>query len=398
MLESRHLKIRENKDMTDCCCSTGRTVRRIRCRSDPSETEECRREFSSWRHDSTTRRRSREARRSNTTSTCTSSSGMLSLPLIFMLMFILMAWVPHKCHSFLAQHTFLSLSCTSTLSSRAVANIIKGTTSTARRPLTSCLDVASQQPIADFQSLTVKELRQLIKKDPRSKGLLSSLKRKQDLVSYLLQQQSLQEVQQSQQTTSIEPMLVQVVPDEDIIVSDAGKPSSPLPKLNGAVITSTNNDVDETSKTPLKMPPLNNGVHLLLDDDSDDSPSTENSPQQEETSGQPSANRARKNLLFEQILTRYPPLRELYNVNKDEAELEATRQHHNDHDNDNDNDNDIDNDNAAAAAGNTDIRQVYHPIFQSTNHVASADMDLIFVGTASCTPGVTEVSLAPLCA
>ena len=37
---------------------------------------------------------------------------------------------------------------------------------------------------------------------------------------------------------------------------------------------------------------------------------------------------------------------------------------------------------------NTDVRQQYHPIFQ--NRPDTADMDLAFVGTASCTPGTTR--------
>jgi hypothetical protein len=36
-----------------------------------------------------------------------------------------------------------------------------------------------------------------------------------------------------------------------------------------------------------------------------------------------------------------------------------------------------------------DIRQTYHPIFRFAN-TTSSDMDIVFVGTASCTPGVTR--------
>mgnify|MGYP005846355123 CR=1 FL=1 len=37
-----------------------------------------------------------------------------------------------------------------------------------------------------------------------------------------------------------------------------------------------------------------------------------------------------------------------------------------------------------------DVRQIYHPIFKSNHNVTSCDMDIVFVGTASCTPGVTR--------
>jgi hypothetical protein len=37
-----------------------------------------------------------------------------------------------------------------------------------------------------------------------------------------------------------------------------------------------------------------------------------------------------------------------------------------------------------------DIRQTYHPIFENDHAQLTGDMDLIFVGTASCTPGVSR--------
>jgi hypothetical protein len=39
--------------------------------------------------------------------------------------------------------------------------------------------------------------------------------------------------------------------------------------------------------------------------------------------------------------------------------------------------------------GEFDVRQTYHPIFTESVK-ASSDMDVVFVGTASCTPGVTR--------
>lgn len=40
--------------------------------------------------------------------------------------------------------------------------------------------------------------------------------------------------------------------------------------------------------------------------------------------------------------------------------------------------------------GEDDIRQTYHPIFENDPAQLTGDMDIIFVGTASCTPGVSR--------
>eukprot|EP00428_Durinskia_dybowskii_P086497 CAMPEP_0170443982 /NCGR_PEP_ID=MMETSP0117_2-20130122/48278_1 /TAXON_ID=400756 /ORGANISM="Durinskia baltica, Strain CSIRO CS-38" /LENGTH=625 /DNA_ID=CAMNT_0010704747 /DNA_START=350 /DNA_END=2227 /DNA_ORIENTATION=+ len=40
--------------------------------------------------------------------------------------------------------------------------------------------------------------------------------------------------------------------------------------------------------------------------------------------------------------------------------------------------------------GEDDIRQTYHPIFEKDHSQLTGDMDIIFVGTASCTPGVSR--------
>ena len=61
-----------------------------------------------------------------------------------------------------------------------------------------------------------------------------------------------------------------------------------------------------------------------------------------------------KDALFEKIYDLYPPLREQ----------------------------------ECFGIGESDIRQTYHPIFRDAK--VSSDMDLIFVGTASCSPGMTR--------
>lgn len=63
-----------------------------------------------------------------------------------------------------------------------------------------------------------------------------------------------------------------------------------------------------------------------------------------------------KDHLFEEVYLRYPPIR----------------------------------DQNCTDIGEDDVRQIYHPIFHQESMKASSDMDIIFVGTASCTPGITR--------
>jgi hypothetical protein len=140
-----------------------------------------------------------------------------------------------------------------------------------------------------LEQMTVKELRQLLKDAHlQERGLLSRLKRKQDLVDYL---------------------------------------SENLPQSNGV-----NGDTDTNGassppptkrihKKPLNMPPLE-----------DISP---------------------KDILFEQLYQKYPPLRNAVDTNSDEP----------------------------------DLRQLHHPMLKNAT---ASDMDIIFLGTASCTPGLTR--------
>lgn len=43
-----------------------------------------------------------------------------------------------------------------------------------------------------------------------------------------------------------------------------------------------------------------------------------------------------------------------------------------------------------SGVGEDDIRQKYHPIFEGDQNQQTGDMDIVFVGTASCTPGTTR--------
>jgi hypothetical protein len=154
---------------------------------------------------------------------------------------------------------------------------------------------------ASFSSLNVKELRQLVKESTPEKGLLSRLKKKQDLISYL--EENLQD----------------------------------LPSISRE--NSTQNQ--PTRRPALSMPP----IQLQPEDEPSDS---ETSPVRTAPKSSP------KDAIFEQVYQRYPPVR-------DDPHYTAPAE---------------------------DVRQLHHPIFR--NNKASSDMDIVFVGTASCTPGSTR--------
>ena len=174
------------------------------------------------------------------------------------------------------------------------------------RPASSCSLLSTVAPTA-LEQMTVKELRQLLKDSDlhQERGLLSRLKRKQDLVDYLSQH-------------------LPTDHDDADITSTIAETT-----VNGHTTPTPNNSVSpqRIHKTPLHMPPI-------VVEDSSLSP---------------------KDLLFEQLYERYPPLR--------------------DENDDKDNDTPV------------DVRQLYHPMLRNST---ASDMDIVFVGTASCTPGTTR--------
>lgn len=129
-----------------------------------------------------------------------------------------------------------------------------------------------------LSSLTVKELREHVKAKSNERGLLSKLKRKQDLIDFL-------------EANSVEEQT----------------------------------KVSKTRQRPLRMPSTE--VTRTL------------SP---------------KDAIFERVFKRYPPVRDL----------------------------------PLTSNVTTDVRQIYHPMLQNSN--VSSDMDVVFIGTASCTPSVTR--------
>jgi len=161
------------------------------------------------------------------------------------------------------------------------------------------LDVTSSSTL---EQMTIKELRQLLKDaNLQERGLLSRLKRKQDLVDYL-------SANMPQEETEMLPTSNDGINGDDASSSDTVQPIRRMRPL-----------------APLNMPPM-----------------------------EPVSSKA-KDVLFEQLYERYPPLR----LSK----------------------------NTSASEDNIDVRQIYHPMLQNASH---SDMDIVFVGTASCTPGTTR--------
>ena len=222
---------------------------------------------------------------------------------------------------------------------------------------------AADSSTTDFESLTVKELKELVKEGPQpvQRGLLSKLKRKQDLIDYLEQQQ-LQKEQQFN-GASRTPATISTLEDED---EDEDKDED---------ATSKSKSNSKANRMPLKMPSLDAETVDSLDNTNE---------QQEQPSSKQNGNLSRKDKIFEKVFERYPPIREEYEATlqaEAEAALAAAAAVQERDDDDDDQDEALPN----------DIRQRHHPIFQSIpSHLTSCDMDIVFVGTASCTPGTTR--------
>jgi hypothetical protein len=212
---------------------------------------------------------------------------------------------------------------------------------------------------ASLSSLTVKELRQMVKESTDERGVLSRLKKKQDLVDYLQEQPQSSEPVPDAQTTNGTPSISDGVQEEKIIdvplsdpVPQESTPATaqvedrrPMPQSNG-----------NSRKAPLRMPPLPleqnvNGAAATVDKEEISSDAAPLRPQSSPPILSP------KDAIFEKVYSLYPSLRNGPVTNSSASPLD-------------------------------DVRQLHHPIFQGNN--VSSDMDVVFIGTASCTPGMTR--------
>lgn len=211
-------------------------------------------------------------------------------------------------------------------------------------PLSSPLSV-------DLNRLTVKQLRDLIRgKLLNERGLFSRLKKKQDLIDFLNQQQLLPD------TTTITGK------DENGKDDTTGPPlSSPLP-TETQTSTSTSTLLDASTSLTKQQPTekvTRVGTMPKMDRTDTHSIPAVDGEETIVTNGNNNSNHnsmaSPKDVIFENIKAKYPPLRD-----------------ENFH---------------PAGDGDLDIRQQYHPML---NNSKLSDLDIIFVGTASCTPGVTR--------
>ncbi|VEU40260.1 unnamed protein product [Pseudo-nitzschia multistriata] len=227
---------------------------------------------------------------------------------------------------------------------------------------------------AELESMKVVDLKELIKDSGlNERGLFSRLKRKQDLVDFLVQAGS-----REQQTTTA------AAKEKSQIISDQPKEQQTQPK---------------TRRKPLGMPSKKSGARqdaatttTTANKQQDTGTASHNAVADEESLPLP---KSPLQVIYDRVHEQYPPLKYLSEGNN-------------------------------TLLGEQDIRQKYHPMLQHaakaitskrdknnkdqnddqdgksddgesetdddtyTKPALSGDMDLIFVGTASCTPSITR--------
>jgi hypothetical protein len=174
---------------------------------------------------------------------------------------------------------------------------------------------------ADLESMTVKDLRQLLKDSTLlERGDLSKLKRKKDLIDY------------------IELKLPNSSPADS-----ADEPDAPFEQPEAV----EEDEEEEEEHIPIEKP-------VVVAE-----PATILPPAKKiRTGGMPQLQdptTLNKEDMYEHVYRRYPPLRDENASN--------------------------------IGLGDEDVRQLHHPMLKAANN---SDMDLITVGTASCSPGLTR--------
>jgi hypothetical protein len=222
------------------------------------------------------------------------------------------------------------------------------------RSSNTCLSAST----APLSSLTVKELRQLVKESTDERGVLSRLKKKQDLVAYLEKHPESAGPVPDVQTTNGAPSIVDDALEEKTIELPTLDPV-PEDRTPAAAQVEDGRPVSQSNgnsrKAPLRMPPLPQEQNVNEDAAVDN--------EKVSSDGAPSRTQfsppvlSPKDAIFEKVYALYPSLRKRPVTNSSTSPLD-------------------------------DVRQLHHPIFQGNN--VSSDMDVVFVGTASCTPGMTR--------
>ena len=183
-----------------------------------------------------------------------------------------------------------------------------------------------------LQSLTVKELRQMVKESKyNERGILSKLKLKKDLVEFLNDKMVNEGgVVRGGQASSVPKSKGETVETPSSATKPLGMPSSTKVKIATA------------KKAALQKQQVQQTDGSTSGDDDDSLKTT--------------AVVSPKDTLFDRVYERYPPI--------------LTEN--------------------CTGVGEEDVRQKYHPLLQEFQISSSHDMDLVFVGTASCTPGVSR--------
>lgn len=233
------------------------------------------------------------------------------------------------------------------------------------------------ESITDLESMTVKELRNLLQSVPMERGVLSKLKRKNDMIQYLKQQQSsssqqpMEQPSEKQQTETNEEAQPQTAMASEISNKNGKQPQaqSSLPQRlmdqpSEKQQTDDNEETQPQTVIPLTPKTANNNGEQPQARIGNMPPLEENGYTDNNGEGPPSIIKSsRWDHLQEAIYKQYPTLRDL-------------------------------NGGTSTGLGDQDIRQMYHPVMESwdfkTSNNTFSDMDIITIGTASCVPGITR--------
>jgi hypothetical protein len=235
----------------------------------------------------------------------------------------------------------VSQSSTNTLAFHPSSKYVRGL---RVAPRSSCLWSSSPVISADpsssvkvkLESMTVKQLKDLLKESKfNERGVLSKLKLKQDLVDFLAENLGSSPADDDVNGHKAPSVIVAadtIIKEEVHQVEPPSTNDDGRRPTNGEIAASTkpkNNGAAARTAAPLTMPPK-----------------------------KPNLGMAAKDAIFARVYQRYPPVKEQQNCTP------------------------------TGDDGENDVRQQYHPIFK--NLPKSCDMDVAFVGTASCMPGITR--------
>ena len=223
---------------------------------------------------------------------------------------------------------------------------------------------------ASLDCLTVKELRQLVKESVNQRGVLSKLKRKQDLIDFLEKRPPIKQLESRPSSSSglaTERRTPLGMPRSELIINSKAsvnrrilsdddpyeEPSADLVVDDALREEQTKHEFTNFSRNTTGASRSN---HAPSSATVDDSPLTDTLHIGSSDMKTSTTTRSARGAFLERVYERYPPIRDAPYTNY--------------------------------ASPTDDVRQLYHPIYSTIKR--TSDMELIFVGTASCTPGLTR--------